>query len=75
MPEPKLGELIPLKQLAAQLPGRGGSKNKHVATLYRWTNEGVQGQRLRYVQVGDMRCSTVAWVHEFFARLTAANHT
>jgi hypothetical protein len=72
---PALDELIPLKDLAALLPRRRGGKKTHVATLFRWTTCGLQGQRLRYLQVGNTRCSTVAWVLEFFAALAAAPMT
>jgi hypothetical protein len=68
---PALDELIPLRELAAQLPRRRGGKKTHVATVYRWTDRGIRGVRLRYVQCGSVRCSTVAWAHEFFAALTA----
>jgi hypothetical protein len=72
---PALDELIPLKDLAALLPRRRGGKKTHVATLFRWTTCGLHGQRLRYVQVGNTRCSTVTWAHEFFAALAAAPMT
>jgi hypothetical protein len=72
---PALDYLIPLNELAAQLPRRRGGRKTHVATLYRWTDRGIRGQRLRYVQCGSVRCSTVAWVHQFFAALTAAPTT
>jgi hypothetical protein len=71
---PALNHLRPLRQLAAQLRSRILGKRIHVATLYRWTDRGLRGQRLRYVQVGNTRCSTVAWVHEFFAALADKCH-
>jgi hypothetical protein len=72
---PALDELIALKDLAALLPRRRGGKKTHVATLFRWTTCGLHGQRLRYVQVGNTRCSTVAWAHEFFGALARAPPT
>jgi hypothetical protein len=72
---PALDELIPLKDLAALLPRRRGGKKTHVATLFRWTTCGLHGQRLRFVQVGNTRCSTVAWVFEFFGALVRAPPT
>jgi hypothetical protein len=70
---PALDELIPLRELAAQLPRRRGGKKTNVATLYRWTNSGIRGVRLRYAQCGSVRCSTIAWVHKYFAALGAAD--
>jgi hypothetical protein len=72
---PALDELISLKDLAALLPRRRGGKKTHVATLFRWTNCGLHGQRLRYVQVGNTRCSTVTWAHEFFTALASKSHS
>src|SRR4051794_38182551 len=46
----QLTELIPLR--AVTLPSGRGAKRVHVATLYRWTEHGCRGERLRYVQVG-----------------------
>jgi hypothetical protein len=73
--DPALDDLIPLRELAAQLPRRRGGKKTHVATLYRWTDHGIRGHRLQFVQCGVVRCSTVAWVYEFFAALAAAPTT
>ena len=72
---PALADLSPLRDLAPRLPCRRRGRKTHVATLYRWTDRGIRGQRLRYVQCGSVRCSTVAWVHEFFAALAAAPTT
>jgi hypothetical protein len=71
---PALNHLRPLRQLAAQLRSRTPGKRIHVATLYRWTDRGLRGQRLRYVQVGNTRCSTVEWALEFFAALASKSH-
>jgi hypothetical protein len=68
---PALDELIPLRELAARLPRRRKNKKTHVATLYRWTDHGCRGRKLRYIQCGATRCSTLAWVHEFFDALAA----
>jgi hypothetical protein len=63
-------ELITLKQAAAELPRRRAGKKTHVATVYRWTDPGCRGVKLRYVQVGATRCTTRAWLAEFFDELT-----
>jgi hypothetical protein len=65
-------ELIPLRDAATMLPRRRCGKKTHVATLYRWTDRGIRGTRLRYVQCGSVRCTTSAWLDDFFAKLTAA---
>lgn len=72
---PSLADLIPLRTLAAQLPRRRAGKKTHVAAVYRLTERGLHGVRLRFVQVGDTRCSTLAWVNEFFAALTARSES
>src|SRR5689334_18584354 len=56
---------------AVNLRSGRGAKRVHVATLYRWTERGCRGVRLRYVQVGATRCTTREWLDEFFAELTA----
>jgi hypothetical protein len=65
----QLTDLIPLR--AVTLPSGRGRKRIHIATVYRWTSEGCRGVRLRYMQVGATRCTTRAWLDEFFAALTA----
>lgn len=68
----RLHELITLKQAAAELPSGRPGKRRHVASLYRYTDPGLHGVRLRYVQVGSTRCTTREWLHEFFEALAEA---
>jgi Protein of unknown function (DUF1580) len=67
----RLSDLIPLTQVACELPRRRGGKKTHIATLYRWCSPGCRGVRLRYVQCGATRCTTRAWLNEFFEALAA----
>jgi hypothetical protein len=67
----RLTERVPLAQAAAELPCRRAGKRTHVATLYRWTQRGCRGVRLRYVMVGVTRCTTRQWLNEFFDELTS----
>jgi hypothetical protein len=68
-------ELIPLTKAAALLPYRRRGRPTHVATVYGWTLKGCRGEYLRFVQVGATRCTTPAWLAEFFARLTLASQS
>jgi len=52
------------------LPPRRQGRRPNVATLYRWTNEGVRGVRLEYVMVGNTRCTSHEALQRFFDRLT-----
>jgi uncharacterized protein YqjF (DUF2071 family) len=67
----RLHEHIPLKQAAAELPRRRAGKRTHVATLYRWSNVGLRGHKLRTIWIGASACTTRAWLAEFFDALTA----
>jgi hypothetical protein len=68
----RLDELIPLRQAAAELPRRRAGKRTHIATVHRWTEGSCRGVKLRFTMVGATRCTTRAWLAEFFAALTAA---
>jgi len=62
-------ELLTLPEAAGELPRRRGGKRPHVATLHRWCTHGLGGVRLRVVRVGGTRCTTRAWLTDFFERL------
>jgi hypothetical protein len=68
----RLDEYISLRQAAAELPRRRAGRKTHVATLYRWCDVGCRGIKLRFVMIGESRCTTRAWLAEFFDALTAA---
>lgn len=60
------GELHPLTKIAQQLPGRN-RKGRHIATLHRWADFGINGVYLRVESVGGIRYSTVEWTETFLA--------
>lgn len=62
--------LIPLADVPKLrwLPCRNG-KRVHVSTVFRWADSGIGGIRLEFVQVGGVRCTTVAYLMDFFRRL------
>lgn len=62
MPE----QLIPFSEVPKMLPARRGGKLIHLSTLFRWSNHGLGGHRLRFVKVGGQPCTTRAWLDQFF---------
>ena len=66
-PRPRTSELIPLEQVSAMLPGRPNR-----STVFRWAQRGCRGVRLRTVSVGRRKCTTEAWMWEFFEQLSLA---
>ena len=62
--------LVSLAEAAKTLPRRRAGKKPNVATLYRWTSEGVRGVHLEFLQVGATRCTSVEALSRFFAVLT-----
>ena len=63
-------ELLSLRDAASSLPRRRRGRKIHVATLYRWSQRGIRGQRLETIQVGGSRCTSLAALPRFFARLS-----
>jgi hypothetical protein len=64
-------EYVPLKQAAELLPRRRAGKKTHVATLYRWTEYGCRGVKLKYIMIGCTRCTTREWLADFCQALTS----
>src|SRR5689334_7718425 len=58
--------------LLPMLPRRRGNTRMAIPTFYRWSNRGVRGKRLRYVNVGGTRCTTIRWLKEFFEAVASA---
>lgn len=59
-----------LTEATKLLPRRRRNKRPSLATLYRWTNEGVRGIRLEFTCVGGTRCTSRQALQRFFDRLT-----
>jgi hypothetical protein len=63
----RTADLVPLQRVPAMLPGR-----PHRSTVFRWAQRGCRGVRLRTVSVGRTKCTTEAWLWEFFEQIAAA---
>ena len=68
-------QYIPLSQVPRLpfLPRRRRGRKLHTSTVYRWSDPGLHGVRLRFVKCGGVRCTTVSWLKEFFRALAAAD--
>ena len=64
--------LVPLSQCSDldTIPLRRTGRPIHLATWHRWASQGLHGVRLETLRVGGTRCTTVAAVQRFFAKLT-----
>ena len=49
---------MPLAVAAKTIPPHRSGRPVSPSCLYRWTNEGCRGVRLKYTQVGSTRCVT-----------------
>lgn len=63
-------ELITLAEAAKLLPRRRLGKKCSVSCLHRWATRGLRGERLRVVQVGGVRCTSIEELDRFFAALS-----
>jgi hypothetical protein len=61
--------LIPFAEVPDLLPKHRG-KRVHTASVFRWVQRGIKGVRLHAVQAGGRRCTTRAWLSEFFVALS-----
>jgi len=68
---------IPLSQVPrlSFLPPRRRGRKLHKSTPYRWSTDGLNGVRLRYVKCGGVRCTTVNWLNAFFSELAEKEAT
>lgn len=55
------------------LPQRRGGSPLSIATVHRWATTGIHGQRLRFVSVGGVRCTTEQWLRDFFNELASGS--
>jgi hypothetical protein len=70
MIDPKIEELISLREACKMLPKRRRGKPVHISCIYRWTLNGVRGVILESLQVGGTRCTSREALHRFFERLS-----
>jgi hypothetical protein len=66
---------ISLTEAARQLPRRRQGRRTATSTLYRWATAGCRGAILEPLQVGGIRCTSLAALQRFFEALTAAAGT
>ncbi len=52
-------EVVSLTDATKHLPKRRAGKCPHVATLYRWAQQGVRGVKLETIQVGGTLCTSL----------------
>jgi hypothetical protein len=72
--QPTPGPLIRLCDIPnlPWLPPRRGQSKLSYPTLWRWAKDGAAGVILKTFSVGGSRCTTEAWLREFFADVAAA---
>ncbi len=65
-------EPVPLAQVPKLrcVPRRPGGKTIHLATVHRWATNGIGGVVLETIRCGGTKCTTVAAIQRFFARLS-----
>jgi hypothetical protein len=69
----RLKEYVPLTTMARALPHRRRGRKCSPVTLFRWTTVGLRGVKLKYINIGSTRCTTWAWMQEFFDQVTIAS--
>ena len=62
--------IISLAQAAGRLPRRCNGRPVSPKTIYRWTSEGLQGDHLEWIQVGNRRCTSIEALNRFLERRT-----
>jgi hypothetical protein len=73
MIDPRIDEMLSIRQLCRLFPGRGG-RGISRATVARWMFRGVGGVRLASTKVGGARYSSRSAVDEFLAALNGQAH-
>ncbi|HEX8520915.1 MAG TPA: DUF1580 domain-containing protein [Tepidisphaeraceae bacterium] len=66
-------ELVPFRDVPNLLPRLRRGRKPHVGSIYRWSDRGLKGVKLEYLQVAGMRCTSVQALQRFFERLTHPN--
>lgn len=63
--------LLPFTQAVKLLPHRRANRAPALATLYRWSNNGLKGVKLEFVQLGGTRCTSEEALYRFIQEVTA----
>ena len=63
-------EVVSLTDATKHLPKRRAGKRPHVATLYRWAQQGIRGVKLETIQVGGTLCTSLEALQRFCERCT-----
>ena len=66
--------VLSLSEATGHLPRRRAGKRPHVATLYRWASEGVQGVKLDTLRVGGTLCTSLEALQRFCEQCTKVAH-
>lgn len=61
---------IRMSEVPGHVPAHPGGRRVSVATVYRWTTNGLNGIRLRRYRVGSAWCTTVEELVRWQAALT-----
>ena len=64
--------VLSLTEATKHLPRRRKGKRPHVATLYRWAQQGIRGVRLETIRVGGTMCTSLESLQRFCQQLTQA---
>ena len=62
--------VVTFAEASKNLPKRRAGKRPHVATLYRWAQQGVRGVKLETIQVGGTLCTSLEALQRFCERCT-----
>jgi hypothetical protein len=62
--------VVSLTEAPRYLPRRRKRKRPHVATMYRWADQGCRGVVLETIQVGGTKCTSIEALQRFCELLT-----
>lgn len=68
--DPNTESLVSFAEATKLIPSRRGGRRCHVSTIHRWSQQGVRGVRLEYLQCGGTRVTSREALARFFSRLT-----
>ena len=65
--------VVSLSDATKHLPRRRRGKRPHLATLYRWSTNGVRGVKLEVIRVGSTLCTSLEALQRFCDRCTTGD--